>query len=130
MPLNHTTMEATNSNLGAQPKTEVVEPEESDSAAAPPSKRKRKHSWYKFGMTPPQVSPEAGHPGAGGASRFEGESFCSLYAGKGVDLWLAERRDRKRRKQNRKQKQRKQWEERRAKGPASDLGEEHSSGRV
>ncbi|XP_059897007.1 uncharacterized protein LOC132449402 [Gadus macrocephalus] len=63
-----------------------------------------------------------------GHSRFDGESFCSLYAGKGVDLWLAERRDRKRRKPKR--KQRKQREERRAKGPASDPGEEHSPGRV
>ncbi|CAL8275012.1 unnamed protein product [Gadus morhua 'NCC'] len=58
----------------------------------------------------------------------QGESFCSLCVGKGVDLWLAERRDRKRRKPKR--KQRKQREERRVKGPASELGEEHSPGRV
>ncbi|CAL8342402.1 unnamed protein product [Arctogadus glacialis] len=217
MPLNHTTMEATRSNLGAKPEPEAVEPEESDSAAAaaapppPPSKRKRKrrrtphrvtlcrhksrlredtrvleehkgkpqcqpgdpcptcgqprtldtgHALYKSsqycqteagpgGLTPrdwliSQHVPEdmwkvprttlwniarrkaGGQVGGSspprrrkthklricqrclqpaqkdfGHSRFDGEYFCSLYAGKSVDLWLAERRDSKRRKPKR-----------------------------
>ncbi|CAL8324354.1 unnamed protein product [Merluccius merluccius] len=34
-----------------------------------------------------------------GHSRLEGTSFCALHAGKRVELWLAEARDRKRRQQ-------------------------------